>query len=156
MADQPRMRFQIENARLIYKNFSGADTKFKTDGSRTFAVVLDKETADKMALDGWNVRCKIPEEPGEDEFCFIEVKVGYKKSPPKIVVITERGRTNLTEETVGSLDYADIKQVDLIAQSYYWDFAGKSGISAYLKSMFVTIEEDELERKYAVNPDREG
>lgn len=143
------LKFQIENARIIYKNFSGAETRFKPEGTRTFSVVLDKATADAMALDGWNVKCKLPDEEDGEEFCFIEVTIGYKVRPPKIVVITDTGRTNLTEDTVGTLDWADIKNVDLIARAYQWDVGGKTGIKAYLKTMFVTIDEDDLERKYA-------
>lgn len=140
--------FMVEDAVLIYKNFSGAATKFKGEGSRSFNVILNKDVADKMVLDGWNVKCNVPE-PGEEFFCHIKVTVGYKYKPPKIVVITEGARTPLTEETVGMLDWADIKKVDLIAREYRWEVGGESGISAYLKSMFVTIEEDALEKKYA-------
>lgn len=142
--------FMIEGARLVYRNFSGKETPFKAEGTRTFAVVLDKETADKMATDGWNVKCKAAREDDEEEFCHIEVTVGYKIRPPKIVLITDNGRTNLTEETVGMLDWAHIRNVDLIAREYFWEVGGKTGIKAYLQSMFVTIEEDALERKYAV------
>lgn len=153
-----QLTFMVEDARLIWKNFSGAPTPYNAEGGkRTFNVVLDKKTADEMAKDGWNVKCKpagVPADEGDDgvdeEFCYIEVTVGYKIRPPKIVVITESGRTPLTEETVGTLDWADIRQVDLIAHASHWEVGGKSGIKAYLKSMFVTIEEDALEKKYAL------
>lgn len=155
MADKP-ITFMIEDARLIWRNFSGAPTLFNPDGGkRTFNVVLDKRLADQMAADGWNVKCKpagVPADEGEDgveeEFCYIEVAVGYKQRPPKIVVITETSRTNLTEETVGMLDWAEIRTVDLIARAYEWGVGGKTGLKAYLQSMFITIEEDPLERKY--------
>lgn len=141
--------FMVEDARLVYRNFSGAETMFKPEGTRSFSVVLDKATADRMVDDGWNVKCKVPQEPGDEEFCHIEVTVGYKSRPPKIVVITETSRTMLNEDTVGMLDWADIRTVDLISRAYAWEVGGKSGIKAYLQSMFVTIEEDALERKYA-------
>jgi hypothetical protein len=152
MMEDNRKTFMIEDAQIIFRNFSGAATPFKPEGgSRTFAVVLDKEAADKLALDGWNVKCKPPQEEGDDEFCYIEVTVGYKVRPPKIVVITDTSRTALTEENVGMLDWADIRNADLIAREYQWEVGGKTGIKAYLQSLFVTIEEDALERKYAIN-----
>lgn len=138
----------IENARLIYRNFTGAETPFKPAGSRTFAVVLDKKTADELTEAGWNVKCKPANEEDDEEFCFLEIAVGYKQRPPKVVVITDTSRTSLTEETIGTLDWADIRNVDLVFQPYHWEVGGKTGVKPYLKTMFVTLEEDDLERKY--------
>lgn len=157
MADETPT-FMVEDARLIWRNFSGNPTLFNAEGGkRTFNVVLDKKTADAMAADGWNVKCKpagVPAEEGEDgteeEFCYIEVTVGYKVRPPKIVVITESGRTSLREDNVAMLDWADIKVADLIARAYEWEVNGKSGKKAYLQSLFITIDEDPLERKYGI------
>ena len=64
-------------------------------------------------------------------------------------MITSRGRTNLDESTVEMLDWADITNVDLIVRPYEWSVSGKTGIKAYLQSIYVTVEEDELERKYS-------
>lgn len=143
------IKFQIEGARIIYRNFGGAATPFKQKGTRTFAVVLPKKLADDMSLDGWNVKCKPAQEEGEEEFCFIEITLKYNFKPPRVVVITDTSKTDLTEDTVGMLDWAEMRNIDLIARSYFWEMpSGASGIKAMLQSMYVTIEEDPLERKY--------
>jgi hypothetical protein len=142
--------FMVENAEIFYLNFSGIEKQYNSEGDRNFLCVLDEDAAVKMAQDGWAV--KFPEtsdeEPGKRP--FIKIKVGYKIRPPKIVMITTTARTDLTEDTVGVLDWANIQHVDLIAQSYNWTYGSKTGVSAYLKTMFITVEEDELERKYAL------
>ncbi len=71
-------------------------------------------------------------------------------------MITSASRNQLSEDSVSVLDWAEIRVADLIARGYDWTVNGKSGTKAYLQSLFVTIEEDELERKYAVNdPDNQ-
>lgn len=149
----------MEGVRIIFRNFKGEERKYNKAGERNFGVIIpDRETAEAMQADDWNVKWLQPREEDaaeagveEDmETPWLPVKVAFDKGrPPKVVLVTTRGRTNLDEGTVDMLDYADIINVDLIVRPYAWDVNGKTGVSAYLQSMFVTIEEDPLERKYA-------
>ncbi len=144
--------FMVEDARLVFRNFSGKEGQYNREGDRNFSVILDPKVAKEMLNDGWNVKYLASREEGEPDTPYVQVAANFKYRPPRVVMITSTGRTNLSEETVDVLDWADIRNVDLIARAYEWVVNGKSGIKAYLQSMFVTIEEDALERKYAMDP----
>lgn len=150
MADDTKT-FMVEDARIIFRNFQGKEGQYNREGDRNFAVILDHDVAAQMLKDGWNVKYLQAREEGEEDTPYIQVTVNFNNRPPRVVMISSTARTNLTEESVEILDWVDIAQADLIARAYEWNVNGKTGIKAYLQSLFVTIEEDALERKYAVD-----
>lgn len=142
----------MENVQIIFRNFKGKEGQYNREGDRNFGVILPSDVAEAMLADGWNVKYLKPREDDEDETetPWLAVSVKFDKGrPPRIMLVTSRGRTALDEDTVENLDWADILNVDLIVRPYTWEVSGKTGIKAYLQSMYVTIEEDDLERKYA-------
>lgn len=146
----------IEGARLIFRNFEGKKERYNPNGIRNFSVVLEPVVAQAMAEDGWNVKYLKPREEGEEPTPYIQVTMSWKNRPPRIVVITSRGRTNLEEEQVIVLDWAEFTNVDLIINPYSWEVDGNQGVKAYLHSLYVTILENPLELKYADVKEIEG
>ena len=151
--------FSIENARIGFRNFVGAEGQFNPKGQRNFCVFIDTPLAETLERDGWNVRWLEPRDEAEGRQAYLPVKVSFDNVPPKIMLITSRNKTLLEEEDVKMLDYAEISNVDLIINPYVWEIKGKgntpdkSGIKAYVKSMYVTLVEDEFESKYYEVPD---
>ena len=143
---------EIENAQIIWKNFSGEPDKFHTKGGyRNFNVILDDpEKAQQMADDGWNVKIRAPREEGEKPLNTLEVCVSFENYPPKVIMLTSRNKVELDEESIRCLDTADILSADLIISPYHYDVNGKQGIKAYLKTAYITIEEDRFAEKYDV------
>lgn len=140
----------MEDAQILFRNFAGAEKTFNSAGDRNFCVLLNPRLADKLRAEGWNVKTLKAREEGEEPQPYLQVAVNYKKGrPPRCVMITSRGRTDLGADEVEIFDWADIKKVDLILNPYPWDVNGNKGVKAYLKSIFVTLNEDELELKYA-------
>jgi hypothetical protein len=143
----------VEDARIIFRNFAGEEKQFNPAGERNFALVIDNAVAPAMMEDGWNIKYLKPREEGDDPQAMLKVKVSYKRKPPTVVLISSKGRTTLPEDMIEMLDYIDIAKVDLIVNPSWYDFNGRQGYSAYLKSIYVTILEDDLEKKYADIPE---
>ncbi len=142
---------KIEDAKIIFRNFAGVETRYNRAGNRNFCVIVDdSDIAQQLVNDGWNVKTLAPRDEDEEPRYYIPAAVSYKNIPPKIYLICGRQKVLLDEDTVGELDTADIVNVDVILRPYCWDLGnGKSGVKAYVKTMYVTIEKDEFADKYA-------
>ena len=153
MADQNETVL-LENVNIIYRNFEGRPGPYNQAGNRNFGVMLTDEMADGLRRSGYNVKTTKERELDEGEMTgnepWLPVFLKYGFKPPRVVLISSRGRTELGEGEVELVDNADIVSVDLIIRPYDWHLqTGASGRKAMLKSIYVTINEDELELKYA-------
>lgn len=139
----PRGILQIDDARIVYRNFSGEPSKYNREGDRNFAVVIpNTEMADALTEAGWNVKVKPPREEGEEPFMFLQVKVKFNERGPAAYLQSGRNMRKLSEDTIGILDKVDIIGVDLDVRPYCYDVNGKTGISAYLQSIKVVQDVD--------------
>ena len=153
----PRNVLQIDDARIIWKNFKGEGDMYNTEGNRNFTLVIpDEEIAEALKNDvneygaGWNVKIRAPRTEDEAPLMHMNVKVKYtERSQPKVFLISGKNRVRLTEDTIGMLDDIDISHVDMDIRPY--DGEGRFGPhrTAYLQSLYVTQEVDRLERRFA-------
>jgi hypothetical protein len=146
-------KITIMNAKLCYKNFAGKETEFNAAGARNFSVILDDELAQELMSKGYNVKVKPPREGYDDDgnFNTLKINVKFGSNPalnPQIIRIMNGKKVNLNERTIGSLDWDEIENVDLRIRPYSWARAGRSGVAAYLESMYVTVVDDPLAAKY--------
>lgn len=146
-----RLEVTIEDAKIIYKNFTGAKDQYNAEGDRNFAVILPPDVAAAMMADGWNVKERPPREEGDEPFFYIGVAVKYGEYPPRVIQHPSSGKAILhTADTVGQLDTAYITAADVVISGYRWTVNDKTGVKAYLKTMHCAIEESEIDQKWAL------
>lgn len=142
----------MEDARVLFLNFAGAEGRYNRPGDRNFCVLLEPELAEELQRDGWNVKRLKPREnsdPDEPPQAYLQVSVEYRKGPkPKITLVTWNGKTPLEEDECEIIDMIDIEKIDLILNGSKWSVNGETGVKAYLKTLYVVVREDPLDRKY--------
>ena len=134
----PRDILQIDDARIVYRNFSGTGSKFNREGDRNFAVVIpDQDVVDELVNRGWNVKIKPPRDEDDTPFMFLPVKIKFNERGPKVYLQSGDKTVELDEESIDCLDDVDILSVDLDIRPYDWEVNGKQGRTAYLQSIHV-------------------
>lgn len=145
----PRDILQIDNAHIIFRNFSGEASKFNREGDRNFALrIFDQDIADKLLDLGWNVKIKPPREEGEDPFMYLPVKIKFNDYGPKVYLKSGSNRVVLDEESISCLDNIEIENADLDIRPYDWDVNGKQGRTAYLQGGLITQKVDRFSEDF--------
>ena len=140
---------QIEDARIIYRNFAGIGSKYNREGDRNFAVIIpNQEIADELIADGWAVKIKPPRDEDESPFMYLPVKVKFNNRGPAAYVKSGNSVQRLNEDTIGMLDEIDIQSVDMDLRAYDWEVNGKTGRSAYLQAINVIQNIDRFGAQY--------
>ena len=143
----------VEHAAIIYKNCSGNPTKVNpAGGKRTFSLVLNREYAERLFDQGWNVKTLLDKETGEVNGYFTQIVLnyGFENNPPKVYRVLNGKAMLLSEDEVGSLDFDPISSADLIIYPHpsVDESTGATRYKGYVKRMYVNIETDPFADKY--------
>lgn len=142
---------------IIFKNIKGEERKYNRAGERNFSIMVGEDVANQLKEQGWNVKPLRRQEEDDEQLYHLKVKVSYANQPPQIWLVSNidpdtglgRNRTMLGENLVGMLDDLDYTRIDLVIQAYDWNVSGNTGRTAYLRSMYFTMYEDELAMEYS-------
>lgn len=151
-------RLSLRGVRLRSRNFRGEVKDFNERGNRNVLVVLGKDNARDLGFDNltdmynvlkadnWNIKRFNVTEDNDDPDCFIPANAVYfEKEKSMIFMKTARGKGRLlTEDSVAILDGAEIENVDVILNKHYYNSHGREGYNTRIKSMEVTIIEDDI------------
>lgn len=152
----PKGILQIDDAKIIFRNFEGRGDKFNREGDRNFSLLIeDPDTAEAMKREGWNVRIKEGRDEDEGPFMRLPVKVKFTDYGPNVYLKSGERRIKLDEESISCLDSIDIDSIDMDIRPYNWEVNGRTGRTAYLQSMEVTQRIDRFAARYAYDMDDE-
>lgn len=145
----------LENVELIFKNLAGERRRYNDEGDRNFSVLLtDPEMAQEIKELGWNVRELRPLDEGDTPRWHLPVRVSYRYFPPRVIVVKKHGKLYLDEDNVQMIDRSRVLSADVVLNPHNWEQDdGSTGVTAYLREMWVTLEESRFGDKYGDIPD---
>lgn len=145
---------QFDDARIIFRNFSGKGSRYNNEGERNFAVKIDEEDiAKELQKLGWNVKIKPPRDEGDKPFMFLPVKVKFNDRGPRIYLISGKRQNIIGEEEASILDNVDIIRVGLDIRPSLWYVNGKDGKAAYLQIMEIEQHLDRFAERHMNDAD---
>jgi hypothetical protein len=142
----PNGYIEIDDARIIWKNFTGRGDRFNREGDRNFHLVIPTQEDCELLQndknkygDGWNVKIKPPREEGDAPFMHMLVKVKYKDGRgPNVYLVSGNKQVPLNEDTISCLDDIDIVSVNMDIRPYDDELPNGSHFrTAYLSAMRV-------------------
>lgn len=124
---------QVDDAKIIFKNFSGNPSKYNHDGDRNFVwCIEDPEIAEFMRKEGYNVREY--ESPDGDISWRLKINCKFSQYGPKVFIEENGRRYRLDEDSINRLDSLSISRFDMDIRPYDWEIKDDKGRSAYLDS----------------------
>lgn len=156
----------VENAAMIYKNFSGKPTRVNpAGGKRTFSLALNREFAERLSDMGWNVKVKeVRDQLAEGEMTrtvswadyvqnyqtefdhaliYTEIVANENSEyPPKIYKVSEfngeKTMALIPPDQWYRMDESELVNVDIVIHPYTHgrSIANPDAKKGYLKTMY--------------------
>jgi hypothetical protein len=132
---------KVENARIIFRNFSGKERKNNEEGERTFCVVLDDSTAKELSKSKWDVKWFNDVKQDDVSIPYLQVTINPNAFFPSVIIVEKDCRRIFNEDTVPMLDKIKIKSANVTMNGYSWVVGNHRGVKVYLEELIATIEE---------------
>lgn len=120
---------------IRYRNFSQSPDKFNPEGPRqaNFWVVLDDAKAAELRAEDFNIRER-ENQDGDIEYRLQVFITNKDEWFPNIIKKCNGVKTYLDRESMRTLDRDEFERVDLAVTKGTWEYAGKTGIKAWLSA----------------------
>ena len=167
-ANRTRPQITLEGVNFIFRpNFQGREELYNAAGRRNFCIRLSEEQAAELDAQDYNVKLTKgnPDYDQEPE-AYLKVSMAFTdRSQPNIYILTPRGfdengeetyyKTKLDAETAMLVDYMRVREVDVTIRPWkHGRVANRPELNAaYLQTIFIYQDLDELEQKYIDVPE---
>ena len=151
-------RIALDDTRFIFAtNFSGdpARDRFGDDRRKVNIIIPSEAQAKDLTKAGFKVRATRPNDNDDPESFhpeyYVLAQIKYRKNnrepvkyPPNVYLVTGNNPpVLLNEETIGCLDQIRVKNVNVILNPREYDSANGSGLSLYVRTMYVEQDMDD-------------
>lgn len=138
----------IEDAKIIFPNFSGREGRYNREGNRCFSVMVpDEKLALQLKDDGWNIRERVINGEGTGEYYINGVNINFDYYiKPVIYYISNGNEIELTPEIMDSgiaaqLDGRGAERYDVSIRPRSWERTdGSIGIKGYVDEMRIVAK----------------
>ena len=147
----------LDHVRVLtgnFRNFRGeVDKNYNRDGARFFSVAIDREQAEELIREGWDIY--IPENPEYDPTLKVTISRDNGPLPHSVVIKWVDPETDTVTrvtdpDLLADMDTMGIRYADLSISGYEWEVNGNSGTKAYLRRGYFVLhtEEDPFSERY--------
>lgn len=140
--------FEDANIKWGFSHFAGLQDTFNDEGDHNFMIILDEERAKRMMAEGWSIKVMEGREEGDPPEYLLKVKISYRFEAPPIFFLKGARRFRADEADLADIKRASCEQIDVIVSPKPWIHGKDSGVSAYVKEMYVQIRESRFGEKY--------
>lgn len=138
----------IENAEIIFPNFSGREGRYNREGNRCFSVMIpDTDMALKLKEDGWNVKERLDNGEPTGKYFINGVNINFDYYiKPVIAYVSNGNEILLTEalldgEIAAQLDGRGAERYDVSIRPRTWERSdGSVGIKGYVDEMRIVAK----------------
>lgn len=145
---------EIEDANIKWpwSHFAGEKDTFNEAGDHNFTVILPEDVAlDLMQIpDGWAIKKLEPREEGDAPEYVLKIKISYKYEQPAVYILKGNRRFRADETDLADIKRSTCERIDVIASPSRWVRPnGDTGVTAYVREMYVQIRESRFAEMYA-------
>lgn len=142
--------WEKEDAQIkwAFSHFDGREDTFNSEGEHNFMIIVPEDEALEMQKEGWNIKVMEGREEGDPPEYLLKVKISYRFEAPMVYIIKGTRRFRADQSDLIDIKRSTCEQIDVIVSPRPWVQGRESGVSAYVKEMYVKISESRFAAKY--------